>query len=196
MSKNEHNHHIRAMILWAVLFFCAMFAAAGASFVFNLPVWWSILAFMAAMTLMIPYVHSAQKASAEAGSYSPAMTRYNRRFTVMSFAYVVLLLLSVSVFNTYDLSLPALWAIATLPALSVIGMIWAMVRLLQEEQDEYLRLRMTNAALIATAIVLVIGTLWGFFETFGLVPHIWVWAIFPMWAISFAVGRYICRDRP
>ena len=88
---------------------------------------------------------------------------------------------------------PILWAVALLPILPVLGMIAAMARYLKEEDDEYLRLRAVNGALAGLALVLVVGTAWGFLEMFGLLPSIWAWWVFPAWSVG--LGAAMCWPR-
>jgi ABC-type multidrug transport system permease subunit len=64
-----------------------------------------------------------------------------------------------------------------------------MGRFLMEETDENQRMRMVRASLVATGFVLVLASLWGFLEMFGLVPHVWLWAVFPAWSIGLGVGQ-------
>ena len=68
-------------------------------------------------------------------------------------------------------------------------MIIIMARYLMEETDEYLRHRASFSSLIGLGVVLVLGTVWGFLETFGLVPHIWAWWVMPAWAIGLGIGQ-------
>jgi len=39
----------------------------------------------------------------------------------------------------------------------------------------------------------VAATLWGFLEMFGLAPHLWLWAVFPAWALGLGVGQMANR---
>lgn len=141
--------------------------------------------------LLIPMIRSVQTRSAMAGVNSVALRIYNRRFMIWTFGYMIALTISITLYQKTHLSPPALWAIAVLPALPTFGMIWTMVRYLREEDDEYLRLRTTNAALIATGLLLAVATAWGFLEMFHLVPHVFSWAAFPLWAIGLGLGQFV-----
>lgn len=186
----------RATILWMLAFFAAMFGGAALSYSLKLPTIWSAGIMLTAMLLLVPMVRSAERAAGEAGMKSPAIKRYNKRFVTLSFLYVAALMFSVVLVNSYEPHQLILWPLAILPTLPVIGMVWVMARLMLEEDDEYQRMKMTNSALIGTAVVLIVSTCWGFLETFGLVPHIWTWVIFPIWSTSFGVAQLFGQDRP
>ena len=140
------------------------------------------------MILLVPMVRAAARAQEQKGAVSSAMRSYNRRFLGFGLAYMVVMLVTGTVAGEMDEGAPAMWVLAVLPMLPVFGMIWTMFRYLQEETDEYLRLRAVNASLVGLGLVLVLGTGWGFLETFGLVPHVWAWWVFPAWAIGLGIG--------
>ncbi|WP_271079421.1 hypothetical protein [Aurantiacibacter sp. MUD61] len=140
------------------------------------------------MILLIPMVRAASKAQEQKGAVSKAMRSYNQRFLGFSLAYMVVMLVSGTIAGELADGSPGMWVLAILPMFPVFGMIWTMFRYLQEETDEYLRLRAVNASLVGLGLVLVLGTGWGFLETFGLVPHVWAWWVFPTWAIGLGIG--------
>ena len=139
--------------------------------------------------LLIPMIRAAQSRADSAGLNSPALKNYNRRFMVWTFGYLVALTISITLYQKMHLTGPMLWFAGILPALPVFGMIWTMARYMREEEDEYLRLRAANAALVATGILLAIATAWGFLEMFGAVPYVPAWAAFPLWAIGLGIGQ-------
>ncbi len=195
MTDNIQSNSKTAVLFWMLAFFTAMGVASWFSFSFNLDGVWMTVLMLLAMLLLIPMVSAAQTAAKKAGNITPAVRRYTRRFVAMSFAYVAVLLISVGLYNSYGVTGPVLWVLALLPSLPVMGMMWAIARLLIEEDDEYQRQKMVNSSLIATGITLIICTIWGFLETFGLVPHIWVWAVFPIWATSWGLGQLFMREK-
>ena len=101
---------------------------------------------------------------------SPAMRRYVIRIAVLMSIYVCALLAAVFVFKHNMISGPAAYALAIVPALPVIGVFWAVMRLLVEEPDEFMRMLMVRQALIATGFCLTIMTVWEFLQNFDLVP--------------------------
>src|ERR1700749_4813129 len=74
-----------------------------------------------------------------------------------------------------------LYVAAAAPAIPVLGVIWAMLRFLEEEEDEFQRYLRVRAFLGATGLTLAITTVWGFLENFAAVtpmPAIYVFFIF------------------
>lgn len=138
--------------------------------------------------LLVPMVKASMRRMEDRGAVTTAMRRYNRRFLGASALYAVAMIGAGSAAGYVPAASPLMWGLAILPMLPAFGMIWAMMRYLAEETDEYQRHRAVNAAIIGLGLVLVIGTGWGFLETFGLVPHVWAWWVFPAWAIGLGIG--------
>lgn len=87
------------------------------------------------------------------------------------------------------------WAIAILPALPIIGMIWTIGRLIVETDDEYQRFLFVKQTLIATGLTLAIATAWGFLENFDLAPHLPGFYVTVLWFAMIGVGGCIARWR-
>ena len=188
----------RARWFWAAAFVLSMGLAAGIINSVHLGPLGSLGVALVPMLLLIPMVRSTERAAAAAGCATPAMVRYNRRVLVMSFGYILALFAALGLTKQMEVSGPFLWVLALLPTIPITGIIVAMGRLLVEETDEYQRLRMVRASLMATGLVLVFSSLWGFLEMFDLVSHLWLWTVFPVWAIGLGIGqlanRYIFGD--
>ncbi|MEM7689780.1 MAG: hypothetical protein AAF291_12230 [Pseudomonadota bacterium] len=120
---------------------------------------------------------------------SKALVRYNKRFLIASLGYVAGMLIAAAIYNRGMPPGPLGYAVSLLPTLPVLAMIVIMARYLMEETDEYLRHRASLSSLIGLGVVLVLGTVWGFLETFGLAPHIWAWWVMPAWAIGLGIGQ-------
>ena len=101
---------------------------------------------------------------------SPAMKKYTIRIVVLMTAYVIALISSITIFKSYNLEGPLAYALAIVPALPIIGVFWAVMRLLVEEQDEYIRMLLVRQTLIATGFCLTVMTIWEFLQNFDLVP--------------------------
>jgi len=187
----------RARWLWGGLMVASFAVIAGLrlSGAINEPTGFILLAL--AMLQMIPLVRAGLAHQRETGHLSPAVLRYTRRFMGATFGYVLGMGLAVMLHERMGLSGPEAFAIALLPVLPVFAMIWAMGRYLVEEDDEFLRHRATLASLFGLGVVLALGSFWGFLETFGVVPHIWAWWTFPVWAIGMGLsqGWMAWRDR-
>lgn len=174
----------RSPYLWVVLYFLAVGSVGALKLTdaINGPTGFILLAL--ATGLLIPIARQRSAACP-----SKAMVDYNRRVLVSSFGYALGLGIAVTLWNDYELSRPAVFAISLLPTLPTFGVIWAMARYLAEEQDEYLRHRTIMAALVALGLVLALGIFWGFLEMFELVPHVWAWWVLPVWAIGLALTQ-------
>jgi hypothetical protein len=83
-----------------------------------------------------------------------------------------------------------LYAAAILPALPVLGAIWAMLRFLTEEEDEYKRFLRVRAFIWGTGLAVAIMTVWGFLEDLAKVqplPGMYPFFIFVV-CVGFAQG--------
>ena len=193
MSVAVANSAKRARFIWAAVFGIAMALAGGIINSVHLGTWGSLAVAMAPMLFLIPMMRSAEQAQVESGCATPAMRRYTRRMLGISFAYVLALFAALGITRQMNVHGVLLWALALLPSVPIIAMVVAIGRLLAEETDEYQRMRMIRASLVATGLVLVLASLWGFLEMFALVPHVWLWAVFPVWAIGLGIGQLANR---
>ena len=71
---------------------------------------------------------------------SPAIRSYLLRLIVLMTIYMITLFTAVTMFNTGAVSGIAAYALAIAPALPIIGVFWAVMRLLIEEPDEFIKL--------------------------------------------------------
>ena len=101
---------------------------------------------------------------------SPATRRYLIRMAILMSLYMVSLFAAVYGFRHHLVSGPLAWPLAILPALPVIGVFWAVMRLLVEEPDEFIRMLLVRQALVATGFCLTVTTIWEFLQNFDLVP--------------------------
>lgn len=145
----------------------------------------------------IPLALSARNRSRTCGMASPALEMYNRRAMIWAFGYVGALGLALTARNTWHPTGPVLWLLATLPSLAIGYYVWSLGRYLAEETDEYLRMRQIQAGMLATGLLLMVASSWGFLETFGIAPHAEGWWSVAVFAIGQALaGFYLnARDR-
>ena len=120
---------------------------------------------------------------------SSALARYNTRLMLAMTGYVAGLMIAVAIHESAMPTVPLAYAVALLPTIPALAVVFVIARYLVEESDEYLRHRASLSAIIGLGFVLVLGTVWGFLETFGLVPHIWAWWVVPVWAIGMGAGQ-------
>jgi hypothetical protein len=184
----------RPVWLWGAAFFVGMFGTGFTARALDLGSIASAAVMIPPMLLLIPFVRASEKAQKACGALSPATLRYNRRGLTWAFGYVVLLFAAVAG-QKAGAQGPLLWLLALLPVLPILYLLWSMARYLVEEQDEYLRMKVVNAALSATGLLLAVATAWGFLETFGLVPHVPGWAAVPVWAVGLGAASFVGRWR-
>lgn len=101
---------------------------------------------------------------------SPAIRRYVIRIAALMSFYLVALFSASHAFKAHLVSGPAAYALAVVPALPIIGVFWAVMRLLIEEPDEFIRTMMVRQSLVATGFCLTVMTIWEFLQNFDLVP--------------------------
>jgi hypothetical protein len=133
--------------------------------------------------------------SIDCGLDSAAARRYNQRALVWALSYITLLSVALMVRNTWHPQGPLLWLLALLPSLPIGYYVWSLGRYLREEQDEYLRMRQMQAGMFATGFLLVVATVWGFLETFGVAPHAEGWWAVAVWAIGLGMGSFVQAKR-
>ena len=124
-----------------------------------------------------------------AGNFSPAMGRYNRRMLAASGIYVVGLFGAIWANDSLGADGLLAFLFAFAPSVGVLMMVWAMGRLVAEEDDEYLRFKLVRSALVGLGGLLTLATVWGFFEQFDLVPHAPTWLAVPVFAIGFGFAN-------
>jgi hypothetical protein len=101
---------------------------------------------------------------------SPAIRRYTIRLFILMSVYLVALFAAVKLFRAGAVSGVPAYGLAILPALPIIGVFWAVMRLLVEEPDEFIRLLHVRMCLFATGFCLTVMTIWEFLQNFDLVP--------------------------
>ncbi|WBY17141.1 hypothetical protein PF049_02985 [Erythrobacteraceae bacterium WH01K] len=101
---------------------------------------------------------------------SPATKRYVRRLAVLMTLYLAVLFGAKTAFNAVQPEGPLAFALAIAPAIPIIGVFWAVMRLLVEETDEYIRMLFVRQCLFATGFCLTIVTIWQWLQNFDLVP--------------------------
>jgi hypothetical protein len=124
---------------------------------------------------------------------TPYMRRYTIRVLLFMTSYVVILTSSLTFARSGDHSQGTLIGLALITAFPVIGVFWAIFRLLVETDDEYQRFLFAKQTLLATAITLVIVTVWQFLQVYDVVeagPQ-WMGAIwFGMLGVAGPIARW------
>ena len=128
-------------------------------------------------------------------SQSAASRHYRARLIPAMFLYVILIALSVRLFNhAHPVGIFA-YALALAPALPIIGIIVIVGLYLAEEKDEFQRNLLIQALLWGIGSLLALATAWGFLELFTSVPHFQIYLAFPLFWLLVAVASPILRAR-
>jgi hypothetical protein len=143
------------------------------------------------------YAFVKRRGGAREGSFGPS-SRAARALGAAMGAWMALYIFDV-VLISWVLNIDAwpIWAraiAAVTPALPIGGVIFALMRYLSTEPDEYQRLLMTRAVLIATGLTFFVLTAWGFLELYiEATPHFPVaFAMTPFW-LFFGVANWWVR---
>src|ERR1041385_8531404 len=106
---------------------------------------------------------------------APAKAAYRRylwRFTPLMLAYVATVYGVSWLFDRGEA--PSGWAgyaLAVLPAIPIVGVIFVMGLYLVEEKDEFMRMRQVMALLAGLGVIMSVSVVWGFLEIYKHVPH-------------------------
>ena len=132
---------------------------------------------------------AGERRAIAAGNFSPAMGRYNRRMLTAGGIYIVGLFGAIWANDTLQADGLVAFLFAFAPSVGVLVMVWAMGRLIAEEEDEYLRHRYVRSSLFGLGTLLTLATVWGFFEQFDLVPHAPTWLAVPVFALGLGLAN-------
>lgn len=122
------------------------------------------------------------------GARNPAYRRYIKRMAASAAIYVGAVFLASHLLHKHGPTTVPTVAVALIPGLAVMAMIWVIVRLLVELDDEYLRMLEVRKAIFATGVTLAIASVWGLLEFYTDVPRLPVFWIFPIWCMGLGLG--------
>jgi hypothetical protein len=124
-----------------------------------------------------------------------------KRAAFISFSSIWMALYVLAISNVHgllDISAWPRWAgfVAAIGAALPVGcVIYALLRYLIREADEYQRLLLTRAALIAAGVTLFVLTLWGLLELYVGAPHIPLSMALAPFCVVFAIANWWFRGR-
>ncbi len=153
--------------------------------------------FLLALTIAVPVaalawmLRQARRRHRLKGGASAAERAYIRRFVPLMGLYVAILFGAIWLDKAVAPAGPLAVALAVLPALPLIGVVWAIGRLIVEETDEYQRSLTVRQVVVATGFMLAVTSVWGFLETFGQVPHLPMYWAFIIWCAGLGVGSFV-----
>lgn len=122
-----------------------------------------------------------------------ANKRYVRSFIPAMIAYIVLLILSITLLRTMDASSPLRIPVAVLPVLPVLFGLYGFIRFLRECDEMIRRIHFEAFGFSIAATSVVTFTL-GFLENAGIQPPGLIW-VFPMLIAFWGVGVCIANWR-
>jgi len=191
MDRPSVSAHKKAALGWAGGFVVAMFGTPFIVSAIAMPPGWKQFLMLVPMLLLIPMLR-ASYAAQPGGMGAPTRRYLIRLFTSMGI-YMVSLLTAVYLLKHHLVEGWAMWPLAILPGLSIVGAFYAVGMLIIEQKDEYMRMLLVRQTLVASALALAAATVWGFLENFGLVAHVdaFYWAI--VWFFGLGVGAAFNR---
>jgi hypothetical protein len=122
------------------------------------------------------------------------MRRYLRRFALCMASYLVILFAGLTLARSAHVPVPLAAALAILTAAPICGLFWAIFRLLAECDDEYQRLLLVRQVLIATAVTLMITTIWQFLAVYDVLGEGPQW-VGVLWFVMFGLAAPLVRLR-
>jgi hypothetical protein len=125
----------------------------------------------------------------------PAYRRYLKRFIPIILFYVAgIFLASTAIPEKAEPNLSTI-GIALIPGLAIVGIVWAMGRLVVELDDEYLRMLEIRKSLVATAVVLATTGTIGLLELYTTMPKTRMFFVFPLWCAGLGIGGLVNKVR-
>lgn len=130
------------------------------------------------------------------GRPGPARRRYYRRMITFLVLYGAIMgLIFWARGQGYVPQGPVRYLVALAPALPICGVIWAILRFVVEEEDEYLRHLHIQGVLVATGATLCICTAWGFLASFAGVKTPDMMYVFVIFNAALIVGEALIAWR-
>jgi hypothetical protein len=113
----------------------------------------------------------------DGGLMRPAIRRYALRQAAITVVYFVVLFAATALYKRGLTEGPLGYLVAVAPAAPILGIFLILHRFLKEETDEMMREVFLSSLVWSGALTLCEATVWGFLETFGKVPHVWMWVV-------------------
>ena len=184
----------RSPWFWGGLMLGSMGAVLGLRASDAINNWTALILLAAPLLLIIPLLRAiSRRADAHCAGKGEAQKRYMKRVAVSTSLYLLALALMTFVTKEHDPSLELRTFLAILPGLAVVGIFWAIGRLIVEEPDEFMRMLIIRQALVASGLALSAASIWGFLEDADIVVHIdaYWWAV--VWFLGLGIGAIVNR---
>ncbi len=109
-------------------------------------------------------------------------------------AYAAALFASILTLKAHpELTGPALWAVAVLPALPVGASIWVFLRYI-EQVDEYVRAVTLKRFILSTGLTLFVCTAWGFLEENAGAHHFSLYLVYVVFWAFYGASSAVYRS--
>lgn len=196
-DSNEPANKGRSPFFYAGILFGIYGAIAGLAMAGLTSNTATLLLMVAPIILIIPLMNAANRRIDAGGPACLAKGVAQKRYTKRVMAFTALYLVAMAGFtftlndNESLMAFRILFAI--LPGIAIIGIFWAIGRLIVEEQDEFIRMLIIRQSLIATAIALSAASIWGFLEAAEIVMHLDAYWTAIVWFAGLAVGAVMNR---
>ncbi|WP_271439797.1 hypothetical protein [Pontixanthobacter luteolus] len=187
----------RSPFFWGGMIMLSYAVIAGLSITDAIDAPLNFILMIAPAGLMVPLFRSASRRIDQGGSImcgkGQAQLRYTKRVMICTALYLASFGLMVFFIDQREPSEALRTVLAVPPGLAVIGIFWAVGRLIIEEQDEFVRMLIIRQSLIASGFSLSIASVWGFLEAADVVPHAdaYWWPV--AWFIGLAIGAVMNR---
>jgi hypothetical protein len=141
--------------------------------------WWTPWSWIGVALMSFSPMVAARLASYffRAAEIRPAMRRYSNRLAVTMIVYFLVLLATTQLYQHGLTEGPLGYVLAVLPAAPIVGVFLIYGRYFQEETDEVMRNIVMTSLVWSGAVTLCEATVWGFLETFGKAPNLWMWVV-------------------
>ena len=189
MNAQSPTRFTRTVPFWAGLTFGTFGAVAGLAMSEAINTSTTMILMIVPAGLFFQMIRVANRSASEQGSCGKgeAQRRYIKRVAVFSSLYLLVFAIQVAVLKDADQPVALRAALGVAPALAIVGIFWAIGRLIVEEQDEFIRMLIVRQSLVATGFALSVATIWGFLEVSDVVPHLDAY----WWAVAFFFGQFV-----
>lgn len=134
-----------------------------------------------------------ESGSGECVQKGKAQRRYIKRVAVFTSLYLATFAALTFLDQLGKAPHAARFIVAALPGIAIIGVFWAIGRLIVEESDEFIRMLTIRQTLIASALAMSAASVWGFLESADLVVHIDAYWYAVVWFGGLFVGALANR---
>ncbi|MGB7374316.1 hypothetical protein [Pontixanthobacter sp.] len=154
-----------------------------------------LILMMLPIGLTIPLIRAANRRADSVSCFGKgeAQKRYIQRVAVSTSFYLASFALMTFTNAGGDPPLALRAFLAILPGLAIIGIFWAIGRLIVEEQDEFMRMLIVRQSLVATGLALSAASIWGFLEAADVVPHLDAYWVAIAWFFGLGLGAIMNR---